>query len=487
DRGQRLDRGGPLVEVARGGGGLHHRVLAADVVGRDGKVEPLTHGADDVEVGQRRLDHQHVGALGDVELAFAQRLAHVAGVHLVAAPVAERRRAAGDVAERAVERGGELRRVRDDRRLRQLGADRADAAVHHVAGADGVRARLGVRHGGARDQLERGVVVDLAACEDAAVPVRGVLAEADVGEQEELREARPERPERPLDDAVVDPGARALVVLRLRDAEEHHRLDAEADELLALAHDRLDGVAAESGQLRVRQRLRRDEQRQHEVVDGQRRLAHEVAERRRPPQAPQPGRRERHPRNGRTAARAASANARQSPASQAASRATAPHGWKSKSVAEKSRTPCANGSASLTQPAAVNTSAGISPRNTIGSTTSTATSDAVRASRATAPTSEPTAPSAAPVSASAQTRSGSRLQGSPPGAWPATVATANASATPRPSTAETTAASATLAATSRPGETRPRASRPRTFSSRSPASAPAASTRPRNEIVSASA
>ena len=67
-----------------------------------------------------------------------------AGIHLVAAPVAERRRRAGGLAERPVERRGVLGRVGDDRRLGQLGADRGDPAVHHVARADGVGAGLGV-------------------------------------------------------------------------------------------------------------------------------------------------------------------------------------------------------------------------------------------------------------------------------------------------------------------------------------------------------
>ena len=141
DRGERLERGLPLVEMAGRGGRLHHRVLPGDVVGRDGAVEALAHGADHVEVGQRRLHHQHVGALGEVELALAERLAHVGGIHLVAAPVAEGGRRLGDVAERPVEGGGVLGCVGDDRRLGQHLPDRADAAVHHVARRDGVRAR----------------------------------------------------------------------------------------------------------------------------------------------------------------------------------------------------------------------------------------------------------------------------------------------------------------------------------------------------------
>ena len=48
---------------------------------------------DDVQVRAGRLDHQDVGTLLDVERHLAQRLARVRRVHLVAAAVAEGRRA----------------------------------------------------------------------------------------------------------------------------------------------------------------------------------------------------------------------------------------------------------------------------------------------------------------------------------------------------------------------------------------------------------
>ena len=165
DAGQRLEHGGALVEQSALGGGLEHGVLAADVVGRDGHARGLLDAADDVQVGQRGLDHQDVGALVGVELGLAHGLERVGRIHLVALAVARLRRAVGGDAERAVEGGGVLGRVGDDRRLAQpvlveRRAQGADAAVHHVAGRDGVRARLGLRDRGAREQLERLVVVD---------------------------------------------------------------------------------------------------------------------------------------------------------------------------------------------------------------------------------------------------------------------------------------------------------------------------------------
>ena len=86
-----LEHGAPLVEPAQLCGGLHHGVLAAHVVGDERQLGPLAHRADHVEVGERRLDHDHVGAFGLVDRRLEHRLAHVGGIHLILAPVAERR------------------------------------------------------------------------------------------------------------------------------------------------------------------------------------------------------------------------------------------------------------------------------------------------------------------------------------------------------------------------------------------------------------
>ena len=99
------------------------------------------------------------------------------------------------------------------------------------------------------------------------------------------------------------------------------------------------------------------------------------------------------------------------------------------------------------------TSRGTSPRKTIGRTTRSETSEAVRASRDERAESVPTEPSAAPTRSSARTSSGSRSHGSPPVTSPSSMISPKASATPSPSPAETTAASEILAATMRPGVT----------------------------------
>jgi hypothetical protein len=102
---QRFHHHRVVVQPAVGGGGLEHRVLAADLVGEGGHAELVLHAAHDVQVRHAGLDHHHVGALGDVQRHLAQRLVAVARVHLVdlLVALAQVAGAAHRVAEGAVE------------------------------------------------------------------------------------------------------------------------------------------------------------------------------------------------------------------------------------------------------------------------------------------------------------------------------------------------------------------------------------------------
>src|SRR6202030_2733669 len=97
------DLGGPVGEDdvgARAADGGER--LAADLVG--GHRQGYARGdlADDVEVGERGLDHDDVGTLGDVQGYLAHGLAAAGRVLLVGRPVAELGRALGGLAERPV-------------------------------------------------------------------------------------------------------------------------------------------------------------------------------------------------------------------------------------------------------------------------------------------------------------------------------------------------------------------------------------------------
>ncbi len=265
------------------------------MIGGDRQVDRPADVGDDVEVRERRLDHHHVRALGDVEGDLGQGFAPVAAVLLVAGPVTTL--GDGDVdclAERAVEGRGVLGGIGEDRRVDvavgvEGTADGFDLAVHHPARGHhvGTGPGLGERH--APVELDGGVVVDLpVGPEHPAVPAQRVLVEAQVGHEHQLvAEGGAQLGERNLDDPVRIPGARAVLVLRHRHAEEHEGGDAEVGEAQGLFDERVDRVLALAGQ-------RRDgggpleplthEQRCDEVVDRQPRLSHEPAQCRCPAQ-----------------------------------------------------------------------------------------------------------------------------------------------------------------------------------------------------------
>src|SRR6266404_1990870 len=84
-----------------------------------------------------------------IERDFAQRFVRVGRVHLIRTPISKLRWAFSGVAKRAVKHGGEFRGVTHDSSVGETAgverfADCADAAVHHVARRDHVRARLRV-------------------------------------------------------------------------------------------------------------------------------------------------------------------------------------------------------------------------------------------------------------------------------------------------------------------------------------------------------
>ena len=172
---------------------------------------------------------------------------------------------------------------------------RADAPVHHVARRDDVGAGARLGDGGAREQLERRVVVDAAVGAQAGRSGRGSVYShrqtsvmtSSVGVRV-LDRARGE-----LDDALVVPGARALLVLVGGDAEEQDGRDAERVGLARLldgARDRRAGRrrASRRSACGPRGRPRRTAAGRGPPASSAR-LAHEVAQRTGAAQAAQAG------------------------------------------------------------------------------------------------------------------------------------------------------------------------------------------------------
>jgi hypothetical protein len=91
--------------------------------------------------------------------------------------------------------------------------------VHHVARRNDVRARLRMRRGLARQHLERRIIVDVAIPNDAAMAVVSVFAQANVGDDDEVRQLTFERAYRLLNRRLVVPRFGADRVLSIRNSE----------------------------------------------------------------------------------------------------------------------------------------------------------------------------------------------------------------------------------------------------------------------------
>ena len=324
------------------------------------------------------------------------------------------------------------------------------------------------------------------AVEHAAVAVRGVLAEADVGQEHQLRESRraaraaraarsrprPTRPSRPR------PSPRGSRTASRRARRAHAASSASATS----SSTEWRPSAGRSGFGSVR---RPDEER--ETKSSRSRRVSRTSERRRSL---------RRSRRRRVAGKALSHNLRaasrasppktapsatshappagRSPRAQVVERrAEQPHGVRER---ERVADPARRGH---------DLAPGRGRRRRSASRRARATSEAERASRASAPTRAPSAPSAPPASTSPTTSSGSRRHGSPPVTPPISMTRRTRARSRARARARPLRRARPSPRPARPSPTRPRASRPITFSSRSAASDPAASSSARNVIVSA--
>src|SRR5258706_1474047 len=104
------------------GGRFHHGKFPAHVIRANGDVERLPDAMNDVQIRERRLHHNHVGALGEIEFNFTNRFPRVGRIHLVAAAVAGLRRRLRCLAERSIESRARFRRVAHDGDVFKAGA-----------------------------------------------------------------------------------------------------------------------------------------------------------------------------------------------------------------------------------------------------------------------------------------------------------------------------------------------------------------------------
>ena len=131
---------------------------------------------------------------------------------------------------------------------------------------------------------------DIALVDHAAVAMGHVLAETDIREKHEFGHPLAQSAQRLLDDAVIVVCAGGGFVLLLRDAEEQDGADAEGVDFLRLVTEPVDGPlgdAVETFETVLGSPAGARKEREDEVANVNARLAHEIAQRRGAPKAPQ--------------------------------------------------------------------------------------------------------------------------------------------------------------------------------------------------------
>src|SRR6266478_3956790 len=247
DAGQDFEDDSFFVEPAFGYGGFYHGVFAAYVVGAYGNIEFVADGSNDVEIGEGGLDHYHVGAFFQVEGDFFQGFAGVGGIHLVGTAVAELRSGLRGFAEGAVEAGAVFGGVGKNHHVFEFVfveffADGGDASVHHVGRSDDVGAGAGMGQGLLGKNGDGGVVGNVAVLDDAAVTVIGVLAKANVGDDEKFEIGFADGFDGALDYSLGGERTRAARVLRFRKAEQDDSGNSEGLHFPALFDNLIRGL-----------------------------------------------------------------------------------------------------------------------------------------------------------------------------------------------------------------------------------------------------
>ena len=247
------------VEYTRFSPGMDHRKLSRHLIRRHRQILPnLLRITNDIEIAAGGLDHDDVGALGNIAANRPASKPAAAGGKLVAFAVAEGGAGACSVAEGAVEAAAKFGRVGHqddavgDAGLDQLELDGADTAVVHVRRSNTVGARFGVGDSDIRDAVDaQGVIQSAVVAQDAAMAVGGVFAKADVSYDKEVGEALAEEANGGDDGAsgVICSGAEGIFGTGGdRDAEEDNGAETSADEGFEVWDEFVDAAAGLVGE-----------------------------------------------------------------------------------------------------------------------------------------------------------------------------------------------------------------------------------------------
>ena len=166
--------------------------------------------------------------------------------------------------------------MRKSARVERL-ADAGDAAVHHVAWRHQIRAGARLDDSGLPQQVHGRIIVHVAARDHAAMAVIGVLAQADVPDDDQIGDRALYRANRLLHDPLIVVRLRASRVLRRRNPEQDHAAQSERRGALGIFHQLIHGElrhAWQGGDGAAHSFAVHDELRPHQLRRNDMRLGH---------------------------------------------------------------------------------------------------------------------------------------------------------------------------------------------------------------------
>ena len=181
----------------------------------------------------------------------------------------------GGVAEGAVEAGcvfggiGHNNRI-DEAFFVQGLTDGCDAAVHHIRRGDDIGTGFGLADGDFVEQLQRRVVIDVVVFDLTAVAVVRVLAEADVADDDHVRQGFLDGADGTLDRALRVPGAGADFVFISRQAKDFDSPQSQGIDVFGQAYGVVYGqviTAGHAGDFFFDIRAGDDEDRINQIVE----------------------------------------------------------------------------------------------------------------------------------------------------------------------------------------------------------------------------
>uniref|UniRef100_A0A1X7ST66 Uncharacterized protein n=1 Tax=Amphimedon queenslandica TaxID=400682 RepID=A0A1X7ST66_AMPQE len=203
DRGQFFQDGRSFIQPSALACGLDHRIFAAGVIGHHRHFgEALAHPGDDIEIGQRRFDHQEIRPFLDIDRRLFEGFSGIGGIHLMATPIAEFRGPLGGVPKRAVKSRSVFHGVGHDRKMVkglpiQGLANAGDHPVEHRARSHDIGAGQGVAQRNARENIDALVIEHIAIgkvgvplAQKPAMPVVGIFADTNIGDDDEIGTGR---------------------------------------------------------------------------------------------------------------------------------------------------------------------------------------------------------------------------------------------------------------------------------------------------------